>query len=725
MRVPTIDYTPLRQANATKTQTEQSKFIAPQMDNQRKSLQLNKEAISKKVGAVNTNLGFSLFQGAVNLGQLAVKTYDTVKSYQDSLAEREGKQMVGQWQTGVAGLIANGQLNISQSSDGHATFNPEGIQAVDQIQNAQLKHIDNQKWLPSVKADLKQRMQDFYAEREQSMLEAFYVKATEDKQLLDQADMKTAQDKDAAEWHYTDYRHFDAKVNSMEGLTEAGKERIMKKGHEEIDFMRAANEVRDVAINDGQAAAEARANSISDARDYNPDDRKKLLSYAGGSAKEAYTKAYDEGLRFMDSEIQNAINSGTMPDFGSLRKQKMEEISRLPQEQRDAYESGMETSQLKFLNDLYLQKTKGIDNFTIDELRAGLEDANNMDSVFEGSTATRKVQDNLKDEYEKRIKKFDDLTKKLGEEIDKETKENNKAMREHSVAETKILMDDVYNQYTNGEIGSTEAQEVIRSRVEKSLKNLDDKGLLTYKEYDDLNKYQNQLITKLRDEKNIPQHLKKMIDDCVGIVDDAIYDYFNTDPEAWTEEGKKAREIVGNVKAMLMDLVRDSGNLKQEDFEREMDYIKVLFNKKLYNDLSKTKDIGLFGGSAEGNAFELLGTYEKNPELQKLVRYNEDKGRYIWLSSDLKQTYEDAAITARNALENVYGIELDHEKPVEYVKVKNQFFTTQAGETEFAPMFYAKNAGEAGETDKFIIQNGKLYRYDSQTKTASAMIRKR
>jgi len=407
MRVPTTDYTPLRQANATKTQAERSKLIAPQMDNQRQSLLLNREAIKKKIGAVNTNLGFSMFQGAVNLGQLAVKAYDTVKSYQESLAENEGKKMASQWQKDVAGLIANGQLNISQSTDGRASFNPEGIQAVDQIQEAQLKHIDSQKWLPSVKAELKQRMQDFYEGREQSMLEAFYVKATEDGQLLDQAQMREAQDKDAAEWHYTDYRHFDEKVNSMNNLTENGKARLMMKGHEEIDFMRAANEVMDTATRKGQAAGVAKANEISDARDYNPDDRKKLEGYADGTARRAKAKAEADGMRDGASVIKNAQDNGMLPNFKDLYDQN--ENSNKNDEQKKAYRDGLESAQLDYLAGVYTKNYKRPEDMSYDELSKTVDNMQQdaFRDQFDGTSSSLSMFDRLISPYEKELDKRD------------------------------------------------------------------------------------------------------------------------------------------------------------------------------------------------------------------------------------------------------------------------------------------------------------------------------
>ena len=65
MIVPTKDYTPLRQANAARTQGKRAQFVAPSLDYERQSLEIRKEGLKQKVGEIKSQEGWNTYHYAV------------------------------------------------------------------------------------------------------------------------------------------------------------------------------------------------------------------------------------------------------------------------------------------------------------------------------------------------------------------------------------------------------------------------------------------------------------------------------------------------------------------------------------------------------------------------------------------------------------------------------------------------------------------------------------
>lgn len=431
MRVPTTDYSPLRQANAVRSQAKRSQFIAPNMEYQRQSLDLKKKGLdqamsyTKSMETLNT-LGF--------INSTMTKLISSGLGAMEAKQGQEAQAMVSQQsedlQTFINQGFASGQFyyeytdvdsDPTHNTGGKSALTLHGADKIQAFQDQQMKTLQSQGWFKDIENGAMSSMQGVYYNMQSNMAQDFYAKQAADKAKLEQVNLQNAIDSDMAETNDTDYRRTDRFLSSLKGYTPQAIEMMRQSAHSQIDLGRASDTVRLTATNQGTQAAVDYANSVSDQRGYGVDTRNKLIGYAHSAGTQAKQAAMSQGIQFMENALASPDFDGT-----SVWNEAKQNIASMPEEQREAYEDGMKKMQLGYLTPLYADESKdNPDYMTETELEDKIEKIDSLKSKFSGSTATEAVFDKLRSKY----------SDELHDRRDKADKEENQKKKDMALLE--------------------------------------------------------------------------------------------------------------------------------------------------------------------------------------------------------------------------------------------------------------------------------------------------
>ena len=404
MRVPTTDYSPLINAKRTETQAKRSQFIAPQIDYQTKSLQLQEKGLDRTISHITTqnditNLHF-MYE---TVKTMAESVFSAVAAKQMAASQAMGNGMAQQYQTKMAQMVADGEMYVDTSVDydptdaegGVTSAHIVGMDKLEKFQNEQIEQIKSQGWMPKIEQQTISAMQSIYSSGQNKMLQDFYAKETADRYKLEQVNLQNAINADSAETNFTDHRNVDGFFANLKGYTPQAMAMMMNSAHAQVDLNRASDTVRMTATNQGTQAAVDYANAVSDQRGYGVDTRNKLIGYAHSAGTQAKQAAMSQGIQFMENALANPEFDGT-----STWNEAKQNISSMPEEQREAYEDGMKKMQLGYLTPLYADESKdNPDYMTETELEDKIEKIDSLKSKFSGSTATEALFDKLRGKY--------------------------------------------------------------------------------------------------------------------------------------------------------------------------------------------------------------------------------------------------------------------------------------------------------------------------------------
>ena len=382
MIVPTKDYSPLMRSNQAKGQAEQSRFIAPTIDYQRKSLEIQKEGIKQKMGAINTQQGFQGLSFALRMGQAAVRTAQVVQDYQSDQASIKTKQAADNWNTALLKGVADGTITMTENG-------VQGLETLNSLQDSQMADIDSQHWFGSVKRDAKNALKGFYSERENAINQAIYRDTIEKKAAIDQANIDSYINNDAS--RITDitpdnaYRLTDEYINSRTTWSDLTKENAKITAHAEIDWKRAENSVRMASMRSTQDG-HAEADRVADEKNYDYTQRAQLHAIVNGTGKQMTADLGSEGLNTMAQGLQEGI------DPMEIWKAADEKTDGLSEEYKTAYKKGMETAHLAFCNDFLVGLTKDTgDVITSSDIKTMKETLEANEWRFKGNDLTEQL----------------------------------------------------------------------------------------------------------------------------------------------------------------------------------------------------------------------------------------------------------------------------------------------------------------------------------------------
>lgn len=721
MRVPTTDYSPLINAKRTETQAKRSQFIAPQIDYQTKSLQLQEKGLDRTISHINTQKGINTLSFMYEtVKTMAESVFSAVAAKQMAASQAMGNGMAQSWQTKVSQMVADGKLNVNTSVDydptdaegGVSSAYIEGMDELQKFQDQQIEQIKSQGWMPSIERQTISAMQGIYANGQQKILQDFYAKETADRYRLEQMNLQNAINADSAETNFTDHRNVDGFLSSLKGYTPQAMAMMTQSAYSQVDLNRASDTVRTTAMNQGTQAAVDYANTVSDQRKYGIDTRNRLIGLAHTSGNQAKVAAMNSGMQFMDTEIQNALTSGTTPDFKSLWDQKKEENSRLPKEQRDAYEAGMEKSQLGYLLDYKNNAMKDIDFKGIDQIEEEFERTNSpeFNNMFEGTSSTVAVRDAIRKEYADRIsaykkaeREFNRDNEKAQEKVDKAAKEESKNLLTLMQSEA----ENVHQDFKDRKISGAEAVEKLYSYRKSAEEAMADRPV-DFKDVYNFQKTVNKLIHDVSTEYIEKNVYKDEINKAMKRADDFFFQFYGVD----TDETQRMAydDAMNTAKGSLLDLAYDGKNLNQADFDRRITDIIAVYQLKMLS----TYDPNKIKGSKD--AVKILSSFEDNPNA---VYEKNDKGdrEWVWVNEDARKNFTNAAKLGQQMIDEEYGIDIDYDKPIEYGSIRGQLEDNGAENKGLVPVYTAKDG------KRYTIQGGKVYQYFNH-RTASEIKRK-
>ena len=398
MRVPTTDYSPLRQANSVRTQAKRSQFIAPNMEYQRQSLELKSKGLESTMSHLKNQetLGTMKFINST-MTNLISAGLGAMEAKQGQQAQAMTNQMSQDMNTFIQQGIADG--TIYYDYDEEFGYRLQGADKIQAFQNQQMQTLQDQGWLRNIEQGAMDTMNGVYSGMQNNMAQDFYVKLANDKAKLEQLNLQNAIDSDMAETNFTDYRATDRFISSLQGYNEYQKAMMTQSAHAQIDLGRASDTVRTTAMNQGTQAAVDYANAVSDQRNYGIDTRNKLIGYAHSAGSQAKQAAMSQGIQFMENALANPDFDGT-----STWNEAKQNIASMPEEQREAYEDGMKKMQLGYLTPLYAEESKdNPDYMTETELEDKIEKIDSLKSKFSGSTATEALYDKLRSKYSDKL----------------------------------------------------------------------------------------------------------------------------------------------------------------------------------------------------------------------------------------------------------------------------------------------------------------------------------
>ena len=385
MIVPTKDYTPLRQANAARTQGKRAQFVAPSLDYERQSLEIRKEGLKQKVGEIKSQEGWNAFHFAVGMGQLAVKTASVVENYQLQKADSQVKTKVSDYETEMARRWSTGELSVDENG------NIQGLDSLNEYQQQQLKDIENNKWFKSVKNAAKEALQGVYAERENTILKGIYENTINKTFQQEQESLASYINNDASRLDFSNdnaYTLTDSYIDSMKNITTADKTLLKTQAHKEIDLKRAQNSVSAVARAGGYDAAIKVADAWVADKNYDQDTRENLYSIAGKMSRLATNQAMDAGLEYM----AKGLTAGQSP--AELRKAADDMMAGKPEEQKEAFISGINKAQLQYCNNIIAEITKDIpETLTSADVADMIDRLKEQGDSFKGNPDTEKLLD--------------------------------------------------------------------------------------------------------------------------------------------------------------------------------------------------------------------------------------------------------------------------------------------------------------------------------------------
>ena len=391
MVVPTKDYSPLMRSNQAKGQAEQSRFIAPTIDYQRKSLELQREGIKKKIGAINTQQGFQAVSLGLGLGQAAVKTAQVVESYQSEQAANKVKKDTSDIDTAITKGVADGTITMTENG-------VQGLETLNALQDSQLADIDSQKWFGSVKKDAKNALKDYYAERANAINQAIYKDTIEKKAAIEASTINSYINNDAS--RTTDitpenaYRLTDEYINSR-SWSDTAKADAKITAHAEIDWKRAENSVRVASMRSTQDG-HAEADRVADEKNYDNTQRTQLHAIVNGTGKQMTADLGSEGLNTMAQGLQEGLDP---MEIWQAADEKTKDLS---EEYKTAYKNGMETAQLTFCNNIVADLTSGIDDaITTTDIQNIKSDLEASKGKFQGGKLSEALYANTMDKLNK------------------------------------------------------------------------------------------------------------------------------------------------------------------------------------------------------------------------------------------------------------------------------------------------------------------------------------
>ena len=722
MRVPTTDYSPLRQANSAKVQAQRTQFIAPNIDYQTRSLERRKQGLDSTMSHLKNQemLGTLKFINS-SLTNLIAGGLGAMEAKQGQQAQAMVSQMADDLKTYTAQGFANGDFyyeytdvdtDPTHNTGGKASLTLHGADKIQAFQDQQMKTLQSQGWLRNIEDGAMSSMQGVYSGMQSSMAQDFFAKQASDKAKLEQLNLQNAIDSDMAETNFTDYRRTDRFLSSLKGYTPQAIEMMRRSAHEQVDIGRASDIVRTTAMNQGTQPAVDYANSVSDQRNYGVDTRNRLVGLAHTYGNQAKAAAMNSGMQFMDTEIQNALTSGTTPDFKSLWDQKKEENSRLPKEQRDAYESGMEKSQLGYLLDYKNNAMKDIDFKGIDQIEEEFERTNSpeFNNMFEGTASTIAVRDAIRKEYSDRINAYRkaeaDYYKALGADYEKA----DKAARAESKDMLTLMQgeaENVHQDFKDRKISGAEAVEKLYSYRKSAEEAMADRPV-DFKDIYNFQKTVNKLIHDVSTEYIEKNVYKDEINQAMKRADDFFFQFYGVD----TDETQRMAydDAMNTAKGSLLDLAYDGKNLNQADFDRRITDIIAVYQLKMLS----TYDPNKIKGSKD--AVKILSSFEDNPNA---VYEKNDKGdrEWVWVNEDARKNFANAAKLGQQMIDEEYGIDIDYDKPIEYGSIRGQLEDNGAENKGLVPVYTAKDG------KRYTIQGGKVYQYFNH-RTASEIKRK-
>ena len=717
MRVPTTDYSPLRQANATKVSAQRTQFIAPNIDYQSRSL-------ARKQKGLQSDLSY--LKSMETLQSIKFINTEMTKLVSQGLAMQEAKQgqqaqsMTNQMSQDLDTFIQQGFANgdfyyeyadvdtdPTHNTGGQVQLQLHGADKIQAFKDQQMKTLQDQGWFSPIEQGAMDSMEGVYYNMNSNMARNFYAKEAQDKFKLEQMNLQSAIESDMADPTATGFRRTDAFLSSLKGYTPEAIAMMTQSAHSQVDLGRAANNVRTTATSQGTQAGVDYANSISYQRGCTPETRQKLISYAHSAGNQAKFSAMNEGMQFMDTEIQNAQANGTAPDFASLWKQKREENSGLPKEQRDSYEAGMEKSQMDYLRGRYDDLTKDLDTMTLDELQQAIDNLPNIEGEFEGTPSTKALYDNIKGSYAKKMKEYESI---IGESIKGRTEG-----AENLILNNTSLINDVVSDVESGLLSGNDAIEKISDILQTTESKIGDTPI-DAKKWLDFENLANKSIKAIALKKVPDGAYKNVINESVKNIDTAVRGLYGED--LTQEQSDKMEETITKAKGSLIDLAMDSSKLSEADFRKRANAIVSMFNGDIYGRLTATPQENSSGVKKYSDAMDITSAYEDNPEAvyfeENLAEGFEEyrktgvaknTGKYVWLDDSMRQSFDNAARLEQDMLHDVYGIDIDYTKRPEYGSITEKRMQTDAEEKGLVPIFTDKRG------KKYTVQGGKVYRY--------------
>lgn len=690
MRVPTTDYSPLRQANSVRTQAKRSQFIAPNMEYQRKSLELKSKGLESTMSYLNSQetLGTMKFINST-MTNLISAGLGAMEAKQGQQAQAMTNQMSQDMSTFIQQGIADG--TIYYDYDEEFGYRLQGADKIQAFQNQQMQTLQDQGWLRNIEQGAVDTMNGFYSGMQNSMAQDFYVKLANDKAKLEQVNLQNAIDSDMAETNFTDYRATDRFISSLQGYNEYQKAMMTQSAHAQIDLGRASDTVRLTAANQGTQAAVDYANTVSDQRKYGIDTRNRLIGLANTAGRQAQVAAMNNGATFVEESIQTAQANNTDPDFISIYGQAKNNISGMSKEAGKAYMDAVKAGHLEFVSPVYSKAIDSLRNMSPTEVDKGLKDLPSIKHLFDGSEATESLYRNLEDAYKDKQGRYNELLEK--EEYQRQAKD-----AELTLALADSQAKEIERKIDNKQMGVNEGVMELQNLLLGTPEKLDGKPVDAMK-FITFNNTLNKMIDKYTDEYVEKSLFKDQIHQCMTDIDNALYEIYAKDPTF------NVVDVSAKAKGALIDLARDGAKTDAE-FAAKKDEIMGIFVLETHDKLTAKPKEDSSGVRRYAEAINIAKEFENNPSA---VYYKENvagqSGEWVWLGNDLKENFDNASRILGEMLENEYDIDIDKTKPTVYGNITDRYNMGQAETKGLVPVFTAKDGKQ------YTVQDGNVYRY--------------
>ena len=425
MIVPTTNYSPLIQAKTQETQAKKTRFIAPQIDYQTQSLELQRKGLERTQSHIAEQKNIYQLKFGYEVGKTMVEAcFAAAAAQQAAASQAKVSQMAKEFKTYEMGLTASGEFGVEAipNGTGGTYLNVKGMDKLKEFQNEQIQALKDEGWMPKIENNAISTMQGIYAGNQQSLLQDFYAKETNDRHKLEMLNLQEAIDADIAGTAYdvigsddngvrsnamgsiqVPYSRAERYIDSLQGpmYTPSYKVALKKTAKEEIEFGQNANIVRDETTRNGLLAGLNMAQTISTRNDYNPQTQQKLEGFAESTAKQNIQVASLEGAKLVSDVISANPDN---PDFPTMRQTAEASLQNRPEEYKEAYMNAVEKGQLKFLSDKASPIITRADKMTDVEIEDAIKMVEN-DPNYQGSIATQALQDTILDKLEGQLSK--------------------------------------------------------------------------------------------------------------------------------------------------------------------------------------------------------------------------------------------------------------------------------------------------------------------------------